>query len=146
VEENIEFQILSINVLDQGFPPAAKKLNITVDDVEWKYKFSFSVQNFPGDSKCISVTFTCKLHYKNPKKKISIARLETHGLFKVKGASSLEGKLQVLYKVMEISNWNVQGMFAAGTEGTEIMSLVAPAINFRVHEEGFKKELTDGWN
>jgi hypothetical protein len=144
--EEIKFQLLSSHIFDWGFPPPNQKFSITEDDVHWKYKFKFHVSKFPIDARCIVIDLACKLHYRNPKKKTSIARSEIHNSFKIEGATTDEGKLLILYTALEISSWNLQGVFAAGLGDTPISSFICPSINFKQYEEDFKQKLRDEWD
>jgi hypothetical protein len=145
--ESVSYKMLGgVLLLERRCPPKNARLNITVKDVQWRYQLSFAVQDHFNDSKCISVTLSFKLYYLNPKKKTSIAGIEVYNMFSVKGAESADAKLALLYKVLEITNWNLQGAMAALSEETPVATFIPPDIDFTFHQNAFKKTLADDWN
>lgn len=142
--EEAQFTLVSILPLDYTFPA---DLNITIKEkeIQWQYSFKLWFNPFPGNRTSVSTDMSYKLYNKNDLKKKTIAMVETHNIFSVSDGLSQAAKLQVLFTLLPIAVCNLQGIYAAKTEGSKLNKILPPPLNFFSMKEQLEKRIAHDW-
>ena len=143
--ENIQFNLMQVKVLKYNLTKANLKDFDENKEVAWHFTFSIRYSRMPEDKQGVKIIFGNKLHYKDDPEKKAIVNIETESKFWVTRKVSTKGKMFIMYRLLTIACWNLQGAYAAKTEGTSLANIVAGAPKFEQFEEKIKKDMENGW-
>lgn len=143
--EAVQFNLMQVKVLKYNLPKTNVKDFDAKKEVMWHFTFSISYNRMPEDKQGVKIIFGNKLHYKDDPEKKAIVSIETESKFWVTRKVSTEGKMFMLYQLLLVACWNLQGAYAAKTEGTSLASIVAGAPKFEKFKEKIKKDMENGW-
>ncbi len=141
----VEMSLLNLSLLDFMFPADMKSRTITNDEVMWDYNFKMRFNSQPPPDKMVTLTMFYKLFYKNDTLKKTIAKVEVENIYLVKGQLSPEAKQQMILMMLPMLSSNIQGIYAAKTEGSALALMLPPLVDFYKHNERIKKVINNEW-
>ena len=141
----IEFQLMSISLLDELLPQDIEKIKVDVSEVRWQYSFSFTVNPFPGNKKCIRPEMSYKLYYRNDSEKKPIAFVKASNLFSVSGPLDADEKHYILHVLLAITSSCIAGIYAAKTEGSALAKILPPMVDFSKFDDLISEKIADEW-
>lgn len=141
--EKVQFNLMQVRLLKCDLTNGKEYLEDK--DVMWHFSYSISFNRIPQGKQGIKIVFGFKLHYKDDPEKKPIVSIEIESKFWVTRKVSDKGKFFILYQLLSIAFWNLQGIYAAKTEGTPLAGVIPSAPHFDEHEEKIKKDIANGW-
>ena len=143
--EAVQFNLMQVKVLKYDLPKTNVKDFDVKKEIMWHFTFSISYNRMPEDKQGVKIIFGNKLHYKDDPEKKAIVSIELESKFWVTRKVSTEGKLFLILRLLSIACWNLQGTYAAKTEGTSLASIVPGDPKFEQFKEKIKKNIANGW-
>jgi len=144
--EKIDFNLLNIVLLECVLPAADIGAHNVPTDFMWKYSFDFHISSMPNNDKAVPINISFKLYSKNDPDEKTIASIEILSYFTLSGnLTKIEHKLSVIHKLLSISLWNLQGAFAAKTEGSSLQKEIPPGVSFETYYETLKNKVSNEW-
>ena len=143
--EAVQFNLMQVKLLKYDLPKTNVEDFDENKEVMWHFTLSIKYSRMPEDKQGVKIIFGNKLHYKDDPEKKAIVSIETESKFWVTRKVSTEGKMFMLYQLLLVACWNLQGAYAAKTEGTSLASIVAGAPKFEKLKEKIKKDMENGW-
>jgi len=140
--ENIQFNLMQFKLVKHYLP---KVKDIDEKKVMWHFSFSISFNRISEGKQGVKIVFGSKLYYKDDIEKKTIGSIETESKFWVTRKASAKAKLFTLYRLLSVACWNLQGAYAAKTEGTPLASVISTAPKFEQFDEKLKKDISNGW-
>lgn len=144
--QTVEFTLSKLSVTDFQFPPDMKTRAITNDEVMWNYSYRIRFNPQSPGAVFITITMQYKLYYKSDASKKTIAMVELENIYLVRGTLNTNEKTVMLLNLLPMINNNLQGVYAAKTEGSPLALVVPPVANYYTHGETLNKLAHDHWN
>ena len=143
--ESIEYNLSSIELLEKFIHPAWDKTFVSVEELLWQFSFSFTFTNHPGKKKGVCPAISYQLYNINDEEQKSITLFKIESRFTVTREISPTDKLDVLNKFLDITLWNLQGIYAEKTAGTRLADSLPPPTDMTEHQEFLKELIADEW-
>jgi hypothetical protein len=143
--QNIEYTVLSIQLEEFSLPPVPLIDVPDEDDAMWHYSFSILFETFTSERIIITATVGSFLYLKEDSAKTPIISIETSTSFSITKELSNDAKLLGLINLLNIAQWNLQGIYAVKTEDTNLEEVLPPDFPTAQHVDSLKKQIHDDW-
>jgi len=148
-EKNVvNFSLESIEVQEEYIPQNANSLIMTNEDVMWNFSYLIEIYPDEEDEKMnrVEITVGISLYYTNDPEQKSIIKFVSCSEFLVTADINEDNKLNALGMLLNIANWNLQGIYISKLEDSPLTLLPPPEMDTSDYIEYFKEIIADEWN
>ncbi len=146
MEENIQYNLTAIEVLDFSLPADSKQYEaIEPDDIMWNYSTYLNFSPYSPDKIMIKVNYSYFMYLKDDPEQKKLTSITTRSTFVVTKSLSSVAKLYTLLHLDRIASANLIGAYAAKAQKTMWAAMLPQQENTEKHIETLKTEINDRW-